>query len=150
MFQPAGTVVILRRKQKRNCLPHGAGEPAGCSHRKRVGPREGRDCPLLTLSAWTVMGVLVPGKSCVYEQGCVTDPVLARHREQAGRSSPPSWLGGKSFQGCLLAFPGTVWDFSPTRSHYCLFKCSRHMTWPGNFIICLGTVPHFQEGLKLN
>lgn len=69
-----------------------------------MGPREGRDCPLLTLSAWTVMGVLVPGKSCVYEQGCVTDPVLARHREQAGRSSPPSWLEGSHFRDVSLRF----------------------------------------------
>lgn len=26
--------------------------------------------------------------------------------------------------------------------------CSPRVTWSGNFIICLGTMPHFQEGLK--
>lgn len=62
----------------------------------------------------------------------------------------PSWLEGKSFQGCLLVFPGTVWDFSPTRPPCKRYKCSPCMTWSGNFIIRLGTMPHFQEGLKLN
>lgn len=62
----------------------------------------------------------------------------------------PSWLEGKSFQGCLPEFPGIVWDFSPTRPPRKCCKCSPCMTWSGNFIIRFGTMPHFQEGLKLN
>ena len=63
----------------------------------------------------------------------------------------PSRLEGKSFQGCLLAFPGIVWDFSPTRPPCkCCCKCSPLCDVVWEFHNTLGTMPHFPEGLKPN
>lgn len=123
----------------------------GRSYRKRVGPRGGgKAVPPQKKNPWRVSWC--PGSSAC-ERGCVTDPLLSGCGERGGRSSLPLLARGKAFRGCLRAFPGIVWDFSPTRPLRSLLErceCSRRMTRSGNFIIRLGTMPGFQEGLKPN
>lgn len=82
------------------------------------------------------------------EQGCVTDLVLAGYKERGGRSSLPLLAGGEVISGMS---PCISWNSLGFLSHPSPLRmlCSC-VTWSGNFIICLGTMPHFQEGLKLN
>lgn len=87
-------------------------------------------------------------RSSPCKQGCVTDLVLAGYRERGGRSSLPLLAGEEVISGMS---PCISWNSLGFLSHPSPSQmlCSPCVTWSGNFIICLGTMPHFQEGLRL-